>query len=95
MLYDFIKEVFEVIVNSATEVKSKEAMLKEYCYDTFEDLLKDTYIPKNQILNFIEKNHHFYFGGFSSEDRNLEAGLCETNFNINTEDFTFNQRGGY
>lgn len=94
-LYKFIVNVFEVIVDCSMELKTVDDLLKNYCYSTVEELIEDRCLGKQEAINFFEKKHHLYTGSFSSEDRSLEAGLCETDFDINTEDFYFNQRGGY
>ncbi len=60
---------------------------------TKEEILEDYgEIPREYGDVFEKEGYHFYMGGFADDGGGIEAGLCNTPLNIETEDFIL---GGY
>lgn len=84
-LYDLLKDVVDTILRKAG--KTTIEAIKE----------KGRYYDEN-FEKYMLKNFHWYEGSFSDEEYEngmVESYLCETDLNIETDDFIMIHEGGY
>ena len=84
-LYNLLKDVADTILRKASKT-------------TIEAIKEEGYYYDEKFEKYMLKNFHWYEGNFSDEEYGngmAESYLCETDLNIETDDFIMIHEGGY
>jgi len=83
-LYDLLKDIADTILRKASKTTIKVIKKESYCGEKCE--------------KYMLENFHWYYGRFEDEGFGkgmAENYLCETDLNIETDDFIMIHEGGY
>ena len=89
-LFKVACDMAQVMLDKATKCDEKE-ILYNWGYKSLEEALEDG----NQQAQLIERGFTVYSGYASDEDGGIEAMICNTKIDFESEHFVLKSEGGY